>query len=168
MVTIGGALDNGISSVLHKNLGVSHHGWFMGGVGLVIFACVVRFQAIGYGAITSGLERLPVNMLDASRVLGKSFSSSLYKIIFPLSRLSIISGALLVFVATMKELPMALLLRPFNYETFATFVYQYAKDELIEEAAFPALIIIITSIIPVIIINYSLNRVSQNSYDIQG
>ena len=168
VVTIGGALDNGISSVLHKNLGVSHHGWFTGGVGLVIFACVVRFQAIGYGAITSGLERLPVNMLDASRVLGKSFSSSLYKIIFPLSRLSIISGALLVFVDTMKELPMALLLRPFNYETLATFVYQYAKDELIEEAAFPALIIIITSIIPVIIINYSLNRVSRNSYDIQG
>ena len=105
---------------------------------------------------------------DPNSLFGKSFSSSLYKIIFPLSRLSIISGALLVFVDTMKELPMALLLRPFNYETLATFVYQYAKDELIEEAAFPALIIIITSIIPVIIINYSLNRVSRNSYDIQG
>ena len=54
---------------------------------------------------------------------------------------------------------MALLLRPFNYETLATYVYQYAKDELLEEAAFPALIIVATSIIPVIIMNYTLNRV---------
>ena len=98
-------------------------------------------------------------MMDAGRVLGDGFGKSLQRVIIPLSRLSFIAGGLLVFVDCMKELPMALLLRPFNYETLATYVYQYAKDELLEEAAFPALIIVATSIIPVIIMNYTLNRV---------
>ena len=158
VVTIGGALDTGIANVLTRYFGISHQGWFTGGVGLVIFACVIRFQAIGYGAVTSGLERLSPNMMDASRVLGDGFGKSLQRVIIPLSLLSFVAGGLLVFVDSMKELPMALLLRPFNYETLATFVYQYAKDELLEEAAFPALIIISTSIIPVIIMNYTLNR----------
>ena len=30
---------------------------------------------------------------------------------------------------------MTLLLRPFNFETLPTYVYQFAKDELLEEAA---------------------------------
>ena len=141
-----------------QNFGISHEGWFTGGVGLVIFACVIRFQAIGYGAVTSGLERLSPNMMDASRVLGFGFGKSLSRVIIPLTRLSFVAGGLLVFVDVMKELPMALLLRPFNYETLATYVYQYAKDELLEEAAFPALIIVAASIIPVIIMNHTLNK----------
>ena len=30
----------------------------------------------------------------------------------------------------MKELPMTLLLRPFNFDTLATFTYQFAKDDV--------------------------------------
>ena len=67
VVTIGGALDTGVANFLMKHFGISHQGWFTGGVGLVIFACVIRFQAIGYGAVTSGLERLSPNMMDAGR-----------------------------------------------------------------------------------------------------
>ena len=55
---------------------------------------------------------------------------------------------------------MSLLLRPFNYETLATFIYQFAKDELLEEAALPALVIVVTGIIPVILMNAVLNRIS--------
>ena len=158
VVTIGGALDAGVANFLMEHFAISHQGWFTGGVGLVIFACVVRFQAIGYGAVTSGLERLSPNMMDASRVLGIGFGKSLIRVMIPLTSLSFVGGGLLVFVDSMKELPMALLLRPFNYETLATYVYQYAKDELLEEAALPALIIVAASIIPVIIMNYTLNK----------
>ena len=55
----------------------------------------------------------------------------------------------------MKELPMTLLLRPFNYETLSTYVYQFAKDELLEESALAALLIIIAGLGPVILINAS-------------
>ena len=71
------------------------------------------------------------------------------------------AGALLVFVDVMKELPMSLLLRPFNFETLATFVYQFAKDELLEEAALPALAIVATGIIPVVLMNTALNRIRE-------
>ena len=61
-------------------------------------------------------------------------------------------------VDVMKELPMTLLLRPFNFETLATHVYQFAKDELLEEAALPALLIILAGVLPVILMNRVLNR----------
>ena len=74
-------------------------------------------------------------------------------------RLSCVAGGLLVFVDVMKELPMTLLLRPFNYETLATYVYQFAKDELLEEAALPALVIVVSGIIPVVLMNAALNKI---------
>ena len=53
---------------------------------------------------------------------------------------------------------MTLLLRPFNFGTLATFVYQYAKDELLEQAALPALVIVLAGIGPVILMNAALAR----------
>ena len=53
----------------------------------------------------------------------------------------------------MKELPMTILLRPFNYETLATFVYQLAKDELLEESALAAIIIIVAGLGPILLLN---------------
>ena len=158
VVTAGGALDGVIAAFMKGAFEVSYQGWLTSGVGLIILGCVVRFQAVGYGAVTSGLERLPPNMMEASRVLGWGFGYSMWRVILPLMRLSFIAGGLLVFVDVMKELPMTLLLRPFNFESLATYVYQFAKDELLEEAALPALIIISTGIIPVLMMNAALGR----------
>ena len=96
--------------------------------------------------------------MDSGRILGKKFEFVLIKVIFPLLRPSLLVGFLLIFVDVMKELPMTLLLRPFSFETFATFTYQYAKDELLEEAAIPAFLIIIAGLIPVIIANKTLQK----------
>lgn len=68
---------------------------------------------------------------------------------------------MLVFVDVMKELPMTLLLRPFNFETLATYVYQFAKDELLEDAALPALFVVLAGIGPVILMNAALRRIGQ-------
>ena len=161
VITVGGAIDNGIGAFVENTLGLSYQGWLTGGIGLVAIACTVRFQAVGYGAITTGLQRLPPNMMEASRSLGHTFAQSLRDVILPLLRLPLITGGLLVFVDVMKELPMTLLLRPFNYETLATYVYQFAKDELLEEAALPALFIVIVGILPVIAMNAMLRRIAR-------
>ncbi|WP_416897885.1 MAG: hypothetical protein ACMVY4_20960 [Minwuia sp.] len=71
------------------------------------------------------------------------------------------AAALLAFVDVMKELPMTLLLRPFNYETLATLVYQYAKDELLEQAALPALIIVAVGVLPVVLMNRMIRQASE-------
>ena len=159
VVTAGGTIDAWIASILMQTSGVSYQGWLTSGVGLVVFACVVRFQAVGYGAVIAGLGRVPNNLMEASRVLGQGFFQSIKKVMFPLMRLSCVAGGLLVFVDVMKELPMTLLLRPFNYDTLATYVYQFAKDELLEEAALPALVIVVSGIIPVILMNAALNQI---------
>ena len=158
VVTAAGALDEGIGRLLGSLFGMSYQGIFAGGIGLVIMACVIRFQAIGYGAVTTGLGRMPPHMMDVSRTLGQGFAASLWKVVLPLVRSSLVAGGLLVFVDVMKELPITLLLRPFNFETLATYVYQFAKDELLEEAALPALTIILVGVVPVMMMNSVLNR----------
>ena len=119
---------------------------------------MVRFQAIGHGALISGVERLSPNIMSASLVLGRSFSKSMALLAPPLLRKSMLAGGILVFVDVMKELPMTLLLRPFNYETLSTYVYQFAKDELLEESALAALTIVLAGLIPVILMNASQRR----------
>jgi iron(III) transport system permease protein len=159
VVTAGGMIDAWIASTLLRTFGISYQGLLTSGIGLIVFASVVRFQAVGYGAVTAGLERVPNNMMEASRVLGQGLAQSIRRVMLPLMRLSCVAGGLLVFVDVMKELPMTLLLRPFNYETLATYVYQFAKDELLEEAALPALVIVVSGIIPVILMNAALDKI---------
>ncbi|MFY0612454.1 MAG: iron ABC transporter permease [Hyphomicrobiaceae bacterium] len=161
VVTAGGAIDRAIAAFAQAAFGLTYSGWLAGSIALVVLACVVRFQAIGYGAMTSGLERLPPNLLHASRTLGLTFGGTVRTVILPLIQKSFIAGGLLVFVDVMKELPMTLLLRPFNFETLATYVYQFAKDELLEEAALPALLIVLAGIPPIIIMNAALRRLAR-------
>lgn len=162
VVTFVGAIDRGLEAVVSGVLGFGFEGFLTGGIVLVLFACTIRFQAIGYGAMTSGVNRLPPNMMAAGRVLGHGFSSNLVRVIVPLLGTSFLAGALLVFVDVMKELPMTLLLRPFGFETLATYVYQFAKDELLEQAALPALFIVITGAGPVMLVNHALQKLGRS------
>ena len=58
----------------------------------------------------------------------------------------------------MKELPATLVLRPFNFDTLATHVYQYASDELIGEAALGSLLIVLVGLVPVVLLTVSIDR----------
>ena len=161
VVTFAGAVDHAAGTLVGRATGMSFDGFLSGTIWLVLLACMVRFQAVGYGAVASGIGRLPPNMMNASRVLGRSFPQSLREVVLPLLRSSFLAGGMLVFVDVMKELPMTLLLRPFNFETLATYVYQFAKDELLEDAALPALFVVLAGIGPVILMNAALRRIGQ-------
>tara|TARA_Y100001934_G_scaffold272886_1_gene362085 strand:+ start:102930 stop:104591 length:1662 start_codon:yes stop_codon:yes gene_type:complete len=158
VVTAGGAVDQRVARFFEWAFGLTYEGWLTSGIALIVFACVVRFQAVGYGAVTTGIARVSPSIMEASRTLGCGFGDSIRKVMLPMIRLSCVAGGLLVFVDVMKELPMSLLLRPFNFETLATYVYQFAKDELLEEAALPALMIVLCGIIPVVLMNAALNK----------
>ena len=96
--------------------------------------------------------------MSASRVLGHGYFASLRKAVLPLLKSSFLMGLILVFVDIMKELPMTLLLRPFDFETLATYTYQFAKDEMLEQAALPALMIVLTGLFPVVLMSSMLRR----------
>ncbi len=155
LVTIG-LIDKLFEFIFSSKL-ISLEPFFLSGtISVLIFAYVVRFLAVGYGATLSGLSKISSNLNWASRTLSRSLSNSLIRVSIPLIKKSIIAGGLLAFVDITKELPMTLLLRPFDFETLATFTYQYAHDELMGQAAFPALLIIFFGLLPVIYLNMIL------------
>jgi iron(III) transport system permease protein len=114
---------------------------------MLIFAYTIRFLAIGYNSIESGFEKVGKKFFEASRTLGMTTTETFLKVDLPMIKPAIFSGFLLVFVDILKELPLTLILRPFNFDTLATKAFEYANDEMIHEAAISSLIIIIISVI---------------------
>ncbi len=158
VLIIAGLVDQTLGGTLFFSNESSQTYFISGTLVVLIFAYLVRFLAVGYGAALSGLSRISTNLNWASRTLSNSFSNTIISVSIPLIKKSIIAGGLLAFVDIIKELPMTLLLRPFNFETLATYTYQFAHDEMMEQAALPALIIILFGLIPVIFLNDILRR----------
>ncbi len=149
-----GHIDRALDFIATQIFGMSSVGLLLSGtVVSLIVGYTVRFMALGYRTMDAGLARITPAIEGAARTLGASPSRSFAEVHFPLLRPSVSTAALLVFVDTMKELPLTLILRPFNYETLATFVYRYASDELLEECALGALTIVAAGIVPVILMS---------------
>jgi iron(III) transport system permease protein len=128
---------------------------------MLIFGYAIRFMATGYNAVEVGFEKMGPKFSEASRMLGLGKTKTFFKIEFPLLKGALFSGFILTFVEITKELPLALLLRPFNFDTLATKTFQYAKDERIHEASVSSLIIIGISILSVIVFQMIDKRVKQ-------
>jgi iron(III) transport system permease protein len=124
----------------------------------LIFAMVVRFSAVAIGSIESSLNKISPSMDMASRTMGCTPNKMLRRVHLPLVRRGILVAGLLVFIESMKELNAALLLRPFNFETLATYVYNFVSDEHLELGALPAVLLILVGLIPLIVINRSLEQ----------
>ena len=138
-----------------------HINYFIGGVIVLLFAYTLRFLAVGNGAIRSGIEKIDPNIVDTCKIMGFNFFKIIKTMIIPLIYTNILVGGILIFVDILKELPMTLLLRPFNFETLATYVYQYASDEMLEECSLAALMIVLTGIGPVILLNSAIKKVGK-------
>jgi iron(III) transport system permease protein len=116
---------------------------------MLIFAYIIRFLAIGYNSIEAGFDKIGIRFYEASRILGNGITKTFFKVDFPMIKPAIVSGLLLVFIDILKELPLTLILRPFNFNTLATKSYEYANDEMIHEAAISSLIIILISVVAI-------------------
>lgn len=114
----------------------------MGGLGVVVFAYVVRFMAVAYLSVESGFARIGPDFGGASRTLGAGPLRTLARVELPMLRRTLLAAGTLVFVDVMKELPLTLILRPFNFDTLATRAFQLASDERLVHSAPWALLII--------------------------
>lgn len=122
---------------------------------MLVAGYVVRFMATGYNAVEAGFEKIGLKYTEASRLLGAGPARTFFLIDLPMIRGALLSGVVLTFVEIVKELPLALLLRPFNFDTLATKAYQYAGDERIYSAAFPSLLIICVSLVSVLLLHHA-------------
>ncbi len=152
------AFDNWFDGLARNLFGVSTGLLLSGSVIAVLFAYTVRFLAVSTGAIDSSLEKVTRSMDMAARSLGKGSLETFLRVHLPIIKPGALTALLVVFVDCMKELPATLILRPFNFETLATHVYQFASDELIEQCALSALVIVLVGMIPVILLNKSINK----------
>ncbi|KMQ74172.1 ABC transporter permease [Marinobacter subterrani] len=152
------AFDNSLDSLMREVFGISTGLILSGSAFALVFAYTVRFLAVSAGSVESALQKITPSMDMASRSLGHSPGKTLVKVHLPMLRGTLLTAALVVFVDCMKELPATLILRPFNFDTLATYVYQFASDERLYHSALPALIIVLAGIIPIILMSRSISR----------
>lgn len=151
-------LDKAIDNWMRTTFDISPGLLLSGTITALIFAYLVRFLAVSFNAVESSLAKIKPSLDEVSRSLGHSVSSTLLHVHTPLMWSSILTAVMLVFVDVMKELPATLIMRPFNFDTLAVQVYQYASDERLIEAAAPALTIILVGIIPVIFLSFKITQ----------
>src|SRR5690606_7996674 len=132
--------------------------WITGTALGIVWAYLVRFTAVSLQSIQSGYTRVPVSLDDSARMLGATGLALAWRVHAPLLKRSVMTGALLVFVDVMKELPATLVLRPFNSDTLAVVTYQLARDERLGEAALPALALVVVGLLPVMLLSRTLRQ----------
>jgi iron(III) transport system permease protein len=122
----------------------------------LVFAYVTRFLIIATGTVDAGMGKISPHLDQVARTLGRGTWQVFREVHVPLLRPAFITAALLVFVDAMKELPATLLLRPFDFDTLATHVFTTASLGNLEEAALPALAIVVAGLIPVVVLSRNL------------
>ncbi|NBH75434.1 ABC transporter permease [Rodentibacter pneumotropicus] len=150
-------LHNLLKSLELKPIGLI----FSGSIFALVLAYTIRFLAMAIGSLGACLERVSPTLDMASQTMGKNGAKMFKHIHIPLVSKGIITAALMVFIESMKELNASLLLRPFNFDTLATYVFTFTSDEQLERAAMPAIVLVLVGLIPVIWLTRSLISQSQ-------
>ncbi len=112
---------------------------------VLTFGYGVLFLPVAVSALKTTLMQVNQNLEDASRGLGIGYWVTMWRITIPLIMPSVLAGGLLVFLLTLKELPLTMILSPLNFDSLALKVWGYASEAFFAEAALPALILILLS-----------------------
>lgn len=160
-VTISFGLIDGVLNSIFKSFGSESTGLiFSGGFIALTTAYIIRFLAVAIQPIDAGYQGINQHMDEVSFLSNKTNWQTFKNIHLPLLKGSLLTALLLVFVDLLKELPATLMLRPFNFNTLAVKTYELASDERLADSALPALCIVAVGILPVILINKKLNKIS--------
>ncbi|WP_181685167.1 ABC transporter permease [Halorhabdus salina] len=113
---------------------------------LLVFAYVVRFVPQAIGAIRASTMQVDHKLIEAARTLGRTRLGAFRAVMLPLIAPGIATGAALVFLTTMKELPITQMMRPFSFDhTLVTYIWRVREAGLYGRAAVPALALIVIS-----------------------
>jgi iron(III) transport system permease protein len=116
---------------------------FIGSVLGLVIVYFVRFYSLAFNGIKSGYEKMNIAVDESAYLLGYSKTKTFFNIHIPYLRNSLLFVVILISLEIIRELPITLILRPFNFETFATTAYISASEDLLEAAAVPALFLIL-------------------------
>jgi iron(III) transport system permease protein len=116
---------------------------FIGSILGLVLVYFVRFYSLAFNGIKSGYEKINISVDESSYLLGYSKRKTFMNIHIPFLRNSLLFIFILISLEIVRELPITLILRPFNFETFATTAYISASEDLLEAAAVPSLFLIL-------------------------
>ena len=116
---------------------------FIGSILGLVMVYFIRFYSLAFNGIKSGYEKINISVDESSYLLGYSKRKTFMNIHVPFLRNSLLFIAILISLEIIRELPITLILRPFNFETFATTAYISASEDLLEAAAVPSLFLIL-------------------------
>jgi iron(III) transport system permease protein len=152
-----GTIDNAVDRFFRSTFGLSTGLLLSGTIAALVAAYTIRFLAVALGSVDAGLQRISPSLDAASRTLGLTSVATLWRVHLPLLAPALGAAGLLVFVDTVKELPSTLLLRPFNFDTLATQIYNFAALEQFEHTAPGALAIVLVGLIPVLLLHRTVS-----------
>ncbi len=148
--------DNSIIKLLGFN---SIKKIFIGSILGLVLVYFVRFYSLAFNGIKSGYEKMNISVDETAYLLGYSKRKTFMNIHIPFLRNSLLFIIILISLEIIRELPITLILRPFNFETFATTAYISASEDLLEAAAVPSLfLILIASLFIIITSKYVLRE----------
>ena len=132
---------------------------FIGSVFGLVLVYFIRFYSLAFNGIKSGYEKMNISVDESAYLLGYSKRKTFTNIHIPFLRNSLLFIIILISLEIIRELPITLILRPFNFETFATTAYISASEDLLEAAAVPSLfLILIASLFIIVTSKYILRE----------
>ena len=132
---------------------------FFGSILGLVLVYFIRFYSLAFNGIKSGYEKINIAVDESAYMLGYSKRKTFLNIHVPYLRNSLLFVVILISLEIIRELPITLVLRPFNFETFATTAYISASEDMLEAAAVPSLfLILIAAFFITITSNYILKE----------
>ena len=119
----------------------------------LIIGYLIRFLAISLQTVEAGFDKISPSIYQASKLMRNNIFVDFWQVKRPLITPAFLSAGLLLFVEVVKELPLTLMLRPFDFDTLAIRAYHLASDERLAEAALPALMIVLIGCLPIVLLH---------------
>ena len=159
LATLGYSIPGAIIAIgilkLNSHLNTFSNTLIIGSAFGLIFAYGVRFLAVAWQPIQSSMKKQCASINNASRILSSSPTNSLFKINLPILKKPFLIASLIVFIDIAKELPLTLILRPFNFDTLSTYTYDLINQAQFYQSSLPSLLIILISCPAIYFINRS-------------
>jgi iron(III) transport system permease protein len=125
----------------------------------VVFGYAVRFMAIGINNYESGFSKIPSSYDDAAATFNIGDFKTFVKVYIPLIKNSAYAAFIVIFIEVIKELPLTMILRPFNYDTLAVRALELTHQAQIIESSVPSMFIILIGMISIILLAKNMNKV---------
>jgi len=151
-------LDNWLSEMAMQLFHIETGLLIQGTLAIMLIAYMTRFLAVGHNPIDSAMQRITFSIDEASMGLGLNGWSMLKRVHLPILKGGIFTAVTLVFVDVMKEMPITLMTRPFGWDTLAVRIFEMTSEGEWEQAALPAVALVLAGLIPIVLLTRQVEK----------